>query len=78
VPARVFGYGACVAEVASEQDALYLDVRADGTDQVKSITTAQVRVAARVIGAAGAIDNDQLVFTLEPGSNADARELRDE
>jgi len=31
---------------------------------VKSITTAQVRVAARVIGAAGAIDNDQLVFTL--------------
>jgi len=44
------GHGNTFASaVASEQDALYLDVRADGTDQVKSITTAQVRVAARVI-----------------------------
>jgi len=53
--------------LGSAGDTLYLDVRADAADQVKGYTTHQVRVAARVIGAAGVIDNDQLVFRLQPG-----------
>jgi alpha-L-fucosidase 2 len=65
------GHGNTFASaVASEGDALYLDVRADATDQVKGYTARQVRVAARVIGATGAVVGDQLVFTLEPGHPA--------
>jgi alpha-L-fucosidase 2 len=61
------GHGNTFASlVASDGDTLYIDVRADAADQVKGYTTRQVRVATRVIGTTGAIDNDQLVFTLQP------------
>ncbi|HEX3775211.1 MAG TPA: hypothetical protein VHV51_12150 [Polyangiaceae bacterium] len=56
--------------VGSDGDALYLDVRGDATDQVAGFDTHRVRVAVRVIGAAASIDNDQLVFQLEPGQAA--------
>ena len=56
--------------VASDGDTLYLDVRADAADQVAGFATHQVRTAVRVIGAAATIDNDQLLFTLEPGQTA--------
>ena len=65
------GHGNTFASaVAADGDTLYLDVRADAADQVKGYATHQVRVATRVIGATGAIENDQLVFTLEPGHTA--------
>ena len=61
------GHGNTFASaVSSDGDTLYLDVRADAADQVKGYTTRQVRVAARVIGATGTIDNNQLVFSLQP------------
>ena len=53
--------------LATDGDTLAMDVRADAADQVAGFTTHQVRVAARVVGAAGSVDNDQLVFQLEPG-----------
>ncbi len=53
--------------VASDGDVLYLDVRADATDQVAGVTTHQVRVATRIVGATATVDDDQLVFRLEPG-----------
>ena len=65
------GHGNTFASaVASDGDTLYLDVRADAADQVKGHTTHRARVATRVIGVTGAIDKDQLVFTLEPGHTA--------
>ena len=59
-----------VSAVGSDTDTLYLDVRADAADQVKGYTTHQARVAARVVGATGSIDNDQLVFMLQPAQTA--------
>jgi alpha-L-fucosidase 2 len=56
--------------LASEQDVLYLDVQADATDQVAGFKTHKVRVAVRAIGAPGAVNNNQLVFTLSPGQTA--------
>jgi alpha-L-fucosidase 2 len=56
--------------VASLGDTLYLDVRADAADQVAGFTTHQVRVAVRILGTAATVDNNQLVFKLEPGQTA--------
>jgi hypothetical protein len=56
--------------VASDGDTLYLDVRADAADQVAGFSTHQVRVAVRIVGTVGTIDNNQLVFRLEPGQTA--------
>ncbi len=53
--------------VASSGEVLYMDVRADATDQVAGVTTHQVRVATRVLGATATVNDAQLVFTLQPG-----------
>ncbi len=56
--------------VGADRDMLYLDVQADGVDEVQGYPAHRVRVAARVIGATASIESGQLVFSLEPGQTA--------
>ncbi|HEY4106073.1 MAG TPA: hypothetical protein VGM44_19365 [Polyangiaceae bacterium] len=55
------------ATPGSISDVLYLDVRADSTDQVQNYDSARVRVATRLVGSAGTVSNNQLKFTLKSG-----------
>ena len=48
-------------------DVIYRDVRADSGDTVGGQVTRRARVAARVVGAAGAVTGDTLAFTLSAG-----------
>ncbi|MEC0229774.1 discoidin domain-containing protein [Paenibacillus alba] len=56
------------SSIGSSGDILYRDVRADSADTVNGITTIKARIATRVIGTTGTISNNQLQFTLTPGS----------
>jgi hypothetical protein len=49
-------------------DVLYRDVQADSTDMVKTFPTLKVRVATRVVGAAGTVSGGALAFTLASGT----------
>jgi hypothetical protein len=56
-----------VSASGSTADVLYFDVRADAADTVGGHATHKVRVASRVVGAAGVAGGGQLTFTLMPG-----------
>ena len=47
---------------------LYYDVRADSQDKVGGFDSPRVRIAARVVGATGAVQNGTLSFTIAPGA----------
>ncbi len=56
------------SSIGSSGDVLYIDVTADNMDAVGGYATCKVRVATRVIGTAGIINNNALNFTLSPGN----------
>jgi alpha-L-fucosidase 2 len=52
----------------SSGNVLYINVAADSTTTYQGYNTHQVRVAVNVLGATGTISNNQLTFTLSPGT----------
>lgn len=54
--------------LGSSADMIYADVRGDTANTVNGVTTEQARIASRVIGTTGTISNNQLSFTLSPGT----------
>jgi alpha-L-fucosidase 2 len=56
-----------VSATGATGDVLFRDVRADAADAVGGQPTRRVRVATRVLGAAGVVAGDQLTFTLAAG-----------
>ena len=62
------GTGTSPGSSGSMGATLYYDVRADTQDQVGGHDTPRVRLAARVIGATGAVQNNALSFMIAPGA----------
>ena len=54
--------------LGSSGDVLYIDVKADNTDNIGGYATCKVRVATRVVGTTGTITNNTLNFALSPGN----------
>ncbi|HEX3775210.1 MAG TPA: hypothetical protein VHV51_12145, partial [Polyangiaceae bacterium] len=55
----------------SMDSTLYYDVRADSQDQVGGYDSPRVRLATRVVGATGTIENGALSFSIAPGATVD-------
>jgi hypothetical protein len=51
----------------SAADVMFFEASADNVPQVSGFDTRKVRLATRVVGAAGTISNNTLSFTLSPG-----------
>jgi alpha-L-fucosidase 2 len=65
------GTGTNPGTAGSMATTLYYDVRADSQDQVAGNDTHRVRLAVRVVGATGTIQNNALSFTVAPGATVD-------
>ncbi|MBM7566404.1 glycosyl hydrolase family 95 catalytic domain-containing protein [Paenibacillus sacheonensis] len=55
--------------IGYEGDVLLQDVRADYEDRIKGCDTVKVRLATRIVGAAGKIEGNRLRFALQPGQS---------
>ncbi|HWZ90807.1 MAG TPA: hypothetical protein VNW92_18225, partial [Polyangiaceae bacterium] len=62
------GTGTNPGTAGSMGSTLFYDVRADGPDQVAGNDTHRVRLAMRVVGTTGALQNNALSFTIAPGA----------